>query len=622
MAELDREYPSLRARLIGMLALFAALFLGLTAYLYFSSRSIFADALERELTGDSDWMVAQISADPGLLENSSRTDSLCSAVAKYKGFRVTVIDTTGRVLADSHVPRAELSALENHRNRPEVQDALAGGWGHSWRHSSTLSTEMLYVARLLPKHKGYLRLAAGPVALNSFQNASLRVFALFLGLFLAASAAVTAWISRKISDPLLQLMKDRSAEASWPAGASPPRWEAEFREAEVLNRAFQGYVDQIRKLGGDVESERDKLVAILNQLEEGILILSGDGVVLAANPSSLTLLGLEPRAAGALAEGSPNDAASPGSKVRSARGRPACVGQSAEKVLKQKSLIHWVRDAALPDRPPFLHIDKGVDSPFDLLCHLAALESSGGAREYLLTVIDVTEFRHLDRVKSEFVANASHELKTPLSSIKGYAEALLEGALNDAKVRGPFVTKIHANALRLERLIQDLLNLSQLEANPVPKEIEALPLRGYVNAAANLYRDNLEAAGIRLENHVPEDLRVLMEPRDLELILNNLVGNAVKYNRPGGKVKVGVETSSVKLFVKDTGIGIPAEMLPRIFERFYRADASRARKDGTGLGLAIVKHAAAKYGIAVGAESVLGEGSRFVLDLGKVVEVT
>lgn len=588
MGDLDREHPSLRAHLIGMLGIFAALFLGLTVYLYVTSRSIFADALERDLSGDLEWMASLIAEDPGLLDSPARADSLCRAVSRFKGFRLTLIDTAGRVRADSHVLPAQLGSLENHRDRPEVAAARVSGWGHAWRNSSTLGIEMLYVARKLPNQEGYLRGAAGPTALWSFQKASIRVFALFLGLFLAASLAVTWWISRKISSPLLHLI---DAGIQGAGDGTTPRWEAEFREAEVLNRAFRGYVGEIRKLGGDIEKERDKLVAVLNQLEEGIVILSSDGIILAANPSSMRLLG---------------SAVSPS----------AWIGGPAHQALRHQALVAWVAEAEAPDRPPVLHLDKGPEAPFDLLCHLAALDSETGPREYLLTLINVTEFRHLDRVKSEFVANASHELKTPLSSIKGYAEALIEGALSDTKVREPFVRKIHSNALRLERLVQDLLALSHLEANPAPKDTEPLPLRGYVNAAANLHRQGLEASGIRLENHVADDVRVIMEPRDLELILNNLVGNAVKYNRPGGKVKLWVDIGdSVRLSVKDTGIGIPEDMLPRIFERFYRAGAARASKEGTGLGLAIVKHAAHKYGMTVSAESIIGEGSRFIVDI-------
>ncbi|MEO7426301.1 MAG: histidine kinase dimerization/phospho-acceptor domain-containing protein, partial [Fibrobacteria bacterium] len=451
MSDIERQYPSLRARLIGMLGIFAALFLGLTIYLYFASRTLFAEALQRELSGDLEWLAGTIQAQPQLLTDPALSDSLCKAVAGYKGFRITFIDSTGRLLADSHVPRGDLENLENHLARPEVRMAMETGWGHAWRYSNTLERGMLYVARKVPDRACYLRMAAGPVTLNSFQKASFKVFALFLTLFLGASLAITWWISRKISTPLLQLI-DTGGGRTDPD--KPPRWEAEFREAEVLNQAFRGYVVQIRALGREVEMQRDKLVAVLNQLDEGILILSSSGTVVAANPSSLRLLG-----------------------AVDTKDATAWVGRSLRELLPHSLLVPWLEAAESPERTPMMHVDKGEDSPFDLLCHLAPMDPRADSdREYLLTLLDVTEFRHLDRVKSEFVANASHELKTPLSSIKGYAEALLEGALDNAKVRAPFVGKIHANALRLERLVQDLLSLSHLEANPDPKDTEPLPL--------------------------------------------------------------------------------------------------------------------------------------------------
>jgi two-component system phosphate regulon sensor histidine kinase PhoR len=591
MASLERRHPSLRAHLIGMLGLFAALFLALTVYLYIASRGLFADALQRELSGDLEWLAGTLRARPDLLADPARADSLCRAISRYKGFRVTLIDGSGRVLADSHVPRADLGTLENHASRPEVRMADARGLGHSWRYSVTLGRGMLYVAYKVPELGCYLRMAAGPVTLNAFQMAALRVFMLFLGLFLAASLAVTWWISRKISSPLLHLTEAGAGGADpLPPGSPTPRWEARFREAEVLNAAFQGYVDRIRALGAEVQRQRDKLASVLDQLDEGIVILSAEGRVVAANPSSLRLLG-------------------------ASGGAQAWAGRPLREAVPNGPLARWASEPASPERPPVIHIDKGPDAPYDLLCHLAPLEPAADGREYLLTLLNVTEFRHLDRVKSEFVANASHELKTPLSSLKGYAEALLEGALDDPKVNRNFAKKIQDNALRLERLVQDLLSLSRLESNAPPRETEALPLRGYVAAAINLHRDAMDAAGIRAENHVAEDARVLMEARDLEVILDNLIGNAVRYNKPGGKIKAWTDTEGgdLKLSVKDTGIGIAQEMLPRIFERFYRADASRARKDGTGLGLAIVKHAAQKYGMTVSAESTLGEGSRFML---------
>lgn len=592
MRDLNRPYPSLRAHLIAMLSVFAALFLGLTLYLYLTSRTLFAEALKRELSGDLEWMASLISSDPDLLAVPVRADSLCRAIARFKGFRVTMIDSAGQVRADSHVPLRETGALENHRQRPEIIEADAKVWGYAWRYSNTIGMEMLYVARRLPNQKGYLRIAAGPTALWSFQKASLRIFALFLGLFMSGSLAVTWWISRKISSPLLHLIGTGSRGPDSPT----PRWEAEFREAEVLNQAFQGYVEEIRKLGGAVETERDKLVAIMNQLEEGIIILSDTGLVMAANPASIRLIGANTDA--------------------SDQSRSTWLNRPATELIKHKALKDWIGRIKESDRPPFLHVDKGSEAEFDLLCHVTNLDTTSTPRECLLTLIDVTELRNLDRIKSEFVANASHELKTPLSSIKGYTETLLDGALEDAKVRELFVKKIHNNALRLELLILDLLSLSQLEAHPELKATEPLSLRVYVNAAANLHRHELDSSGIRLENQIPDSVMVVVEPRDLEHILNNLIGNAIRYNKPGGKVKVWVESGdSLQLSVKDTGIGIPEDMLPRIFERFYRAAKSRASKEGTGLGLAIVKHAANKYGMTVTVESVLDEGSRFQVNI-------
>ncbi|MDQ3003666.1 MAG: PAS domain-containing protein, partial [Fibrobacterota bacterium] len=408
MKKIDREYPSLRAHLIGMLGVFAALFLGLALYLYLTSRSLFAEGLQKELSGDLEWMASITEADPRLLRDPARSDSLCKAVSRFKGFRVTIIDNAGNVLADSHIPRKSFGTLENHRSRPEVRMSELKGWGHAWRYSNTLGLGMLYVARKVPEQACYLRMAAGPATLDRFQNATLRIFVLFLALFSAAAGAIVWWISRKISSPLLQLTGEERSGSRDPE--SPPRWGARFREAEVLNEAIQGYVGQIRSLGREVEKQRDKLVAVLNQLEEGILILSANGDVVAANPSSLKLLG---------ADGG-------------SRGPSAWLGRPLREMLPESPLLAWVDAARSPDRTPIMHVDKGPGAPFDLLCHLAPLDAvaegvTGG--EFLLTLFDVSEFRHLDRVKSEFVANASHELKTPLSSIKGYAEALMEGAM-------------------------------------------------------------------------------------------------------------------------------------------------------------------------------------------------
>jgi two-component system, OmpR family, phosphate regulon sensor histidine kinase PhoR len=596
-------HPSIRARLQVLLALFALAFLALAFFQYGMARRLFITMLEHDLRGDVIMLSERLEADKAILA-PARIDSLCKAISPRKGFRITVTDSEGVVIGDSHVPADKLSEVENHRYRPEFVGASREGWGTHLRSSATVRQEMVYVAHRLPSGH-YLRIAAGSPALEGFRRIALTSVGLYLGLFILGALFVTLWVWRRISLPLLQLQRGQHETDK------PLRWNAPFREAEVLNQAFDAYVGDIRRLHATVAKEHDRLIEVLNLLEEGVLLLSPTGEVHNLNPAAVKLL----------APGESSSQVTYASASNPASGSSAIditadwVGRNLAELAAIPDLAVFLHDVSRGERPPVLLIDKSEACPRDLLCHLRSLRGDGG--EWLLTLVDVSEFRQLDRVKSEFVANASHELKTPLASIRGYAESLIDGAMHDTKAREPFIRKILHNALRLESLIGDLLSLSRLEADKGPRNVEPLPLRRYFNQAAGIYRVGLESAGIRFENHVPEEIEVLAEPRDLELIVNNLFGNAVKYNKPGGKVKVTWDTlpHGGRLTVKDSGVGIPAAMLPRIFERFYRADASRARQEGTGLGLAIVKHACQRYQFTVKAESEMGEGSRFIVEI-------
>ncbi len=387
-------------------------------------------------------------------------------------------------------------------------------------------------------------------------NLPLFAFLLVLLAAMAAGAGMASfWISPRLRRPFLRLQK----------------------EAEAAGKISSG-----------LRQERDRLRTVLDRLEEGVLLLNGRGIILAVNPSAQRLLPLRPDAV-------PLD------------------GKPFGEVVAHEGLCQWIGDAN-PKRLPVFQADRSAECVFDLLCHLRPLQPSDPNGEFLLTVMDVTRFRNLDRAKTDFVANASHELKTPLSSILGYTEAIFDGAMENPKMLEHFLRKVHDNALRLQNLVKDLLSLSQLE-NQGPARAEPLPVRGFAQAAWNQHRIEAERNGIRFENRIPENLIWSMEPRDLDLLVGNLIGNAVRYNRPGGKVQVEWDEDARVLEVRDTGQGIPPEMLPHIFERFYRGDPARARGDGTGLGLAIVKHAAQRYGIVVSAESALGEGSRFSLEV-------
>ncbi len=583
------EHPSLRSQLQGLLALFVVAFMIMAIGQSYFARKLFLQALERDLHGDVAMVSERIENESDLLR-PGRTDSLCKSISMHKGFRITIADSDGTVIGDSHVPRSGISAMENHRFRPEFESATQTGWGANLRSSATLHQEMIYVAHRLNDGR-FVRVAAGSEALRGFRNIIFISGGLYILLFVLGALIIGVWVWRRISLPLLRLQNLP------PDSSSPLRWDAHFREADALNQVFEAYVADIRRLHSAVAKEHGRLSQVLHLLEEGVLLLSPTGEMRTLNTAAVKLLREDLDPLPTIGH-TPKD----------------WVGRNLGEVSPLPELAAFLCDVMRGERPPVLLIDKSDTFPRDLLCHLCSLSGSEG--EWLLTLVDVSEFRQLDRVKSEFVANASHELKTPLASIRGYAEALIDGAIEDPKARDPFVRKILHNALRLESLIGDLLSLSRLEADKGPRNPEPLPLRRYLNQAAVLYRSGLESAGIRFENHVPEGIHVTCEPRDLELIVNNLVGNAVKYNKPGGKVKITWEEmrDGGRLSVKDSGVGIPTAMLPRIFERFYRADASRARQDGTGLGLAIVKHACQRYHFQIKAESTVGEGSRFLID--------
>jgi two-component system phosphate regulon sensor histidine kinase PhoR len=584
--------PSLLSRLFLLLGILGCGFLLLSVYLYRNTERLLTTELEAGFAGDLRWLKAQVEADPGLLA-FPRADSLAKAFSAAKGYRVTIIDPAGRVTGESHVPRDLVAQVENHAHRPEVEEARAKGMGVSRRMSTTVREEMLYMAVRLDPDGWILRVAAGPSTLESFADIGWRTALAAAALFLLASMVIALWVSRSISRPLLRI-RDGARDVS-----KPLWWDAPFREAEILNEAFTEYAGAVQRLTGEVRAERDRLLALVDRLEEGVVLLDRSGRVRAANASALRLLPLR-------------DPSWP------------LEGRSFRDAVGHDGLARWVagersRGASGESREGVYQVEKGgepgAESAVDLLCHMRVLRAGGVEEETLLTVVDVTSFRNLDRAKTDFVANASHELKTPLSSILGYSETLLDGAGDDPVARANFLRKIHSNAVRLQALVQDLLNLSQIESGSASPRAVPLRVCDFVQQAWDHHRAVAELRGVRFENRVPWDLAWRMEPWDLDLMLGNLVGNAVKYNSPGGKVRVEWDAEARRLGVRDTGPGIPAEALPRIFERFYRGGVSRAGNDGTGLGLAIVKHAAQRYGVAVSAESVLGEGSRFLLEV-------
>jgi two-component system phosphate regulon sensor histidine kinase PhoR len=254
-----------------------------------------------------------------------------------------------------------------------------------------------------------------------------------------------------------------------------------------------------------------------------------------------------------------------------------------------------------------------------LQVNAAAISNSAGEREGTILVFhDLTRLKQLERAREEFVANVSHELRTPLSLIKGYVETLLDGARNNPEVSGRFLKIIERNTQRLDLLIQDLLTISALESNRMKLNLQPVALRALVDKIFSDMKPNADNKGITLANQLPE-LTAMADTNRLEQVFANLLDNAVKYGRPQGHVAIGgkkLENGKLEIFAQDDGPGIPADSLPRVFERFYRVDKARSREQGgTGLGLSIVKHIVQAHGGDVRVESELGKGATFYFTL-------
>jgi two-component system, OmpR family, phosphate regulon sensor histidine kinase PhoR len=527
---------------------------------------------------------------PGLQARAQR-------YARILGARVTVIGADGTVLAESD--RESIREMENHAGRPEVRQALAGTVGSDVRRSATLGRDLLYVAVPLEREgrrRGVLRLA---LPTHDVDEARVLVRRTVLGgalLAVAVAAVIGLFVSRRVTRPLrgMEAAARRMAEGDL-RQAVPVAGSDEIAALGVaLNRTAVALREKIERLG----DEQAKVRTILDGMTEGVVALDDRGRLLLLNPAGRMMFGVE--------NGAPE-------------------GRSFLEVIRQKGLLDLVEEVRSSGAPVRHELELGFPVNRVVAARGAPLGLGGEAAGVLLVLHDVTELRRLERVRSEFVANVSHELRTPLTCIKGYLETLLDGALDDRAHARRFLEVAGTHAERLERLIDDLLELSNIESGRVTLVPMRLDLGDVVTGVAAMFERRTTQNHQTLERAVPPDLAVRADRDRLVQILVNLVDNAVKFTLEGGRVRIeagpGPE-GRVEVRVRDTGIGIPSTDLPRITERFYRVDKTRSREvGGTGLGLAIVKHLVQAHGGELRIESALGHGTTvsFTLPAGERV---
>jgi len=516
--------------------------------------------------------------------------SIAISLGTLIGHRVTLIDPSGRVRGDTEFPADALPGLENHATRPEVLQALATGIGSSMRYSKSTDLNRMYVAiRAGPPGLAIVRVSTTLATIDA-QIDSVEWAVLVAGLVAIGLAALFAWVgSRHYARPLVEL----TAAAQAIAEEHPPAFpDSRIPEIAQHARALHAMHGQLVNRFSDLRAERAESEALVEAMSDGVIATDTKGTIQTCNAAARRLLRLDAVAA-----------PPPLAELFHEKESRALV----DDVLLGREI--GLRELRLADRSVVV---TGRPLP------------GGGT---LLVLRDISELRHLETVRRDFVANVSHELKTPLTAITGYAETLVAEAPPESQTE-KFAATILAHAHRMQRLVEDLLDLSRIESggwrpHPVPLDV--------VTATRDAWAPFAERArdgGVEFKIAVASGAeRITADPDALRQILTNLFDNALRHMPRGGRVTVMVEPgpggSGISLAVADTGTGIPEEHLPRIFERFYRVDTSRSREQGgTGLGLAIVKHLVEAHGGRVSAESALSRGTTIRLAFPTRVAVT
>ncbi|HIW74790.1 MAG TPA: HAMP domain-containing protein [Firmicutes bacterium] len=509
------------------------------------------------------------------------------AAARLAGeeLRITLIAEDGTVLGDSETDPA---GMANHAGRPEVRQALETGEGRDIRRSDTTGEREMYraVTQTMPDGSRVVFRASLSLEGEGRMQATLWGCGL-IGMFMGLVAALFAahYSAGRLMEPLQELT---GAARRIAAGETGVRVAAAPDEMGELSGAFNRMTERLAAAHAELEYSSERMAGILQGMDDGVIALDADGRITLLTRRARELLGAVPSEASRLEECGGNYLAVQGLLERAM--------ESGEPVRETLAL------AGPPERILQVYAARVKET------------REGGA---LAVFSDVTRIRKLEIMRSEFVANVTHELKTPLTSIRGYIELLKSGPRDEETARS-FYEIIEIEAERLQKLTDDLLQLSEIESGARGGENESVGVEEALGQICESLRPEAEGRGIAFRLQVEPGLRVGASPRRFHQLMKNLMENAVKYNRDNGSVAVTAqkERGVAVIRVADTGIGIPAEHLGRIFERFYRVDKGRSREQGgTGLGLSIVKHIVSLYGGDIQVESEAGTGSAFTVRL-------
>lgn len=560
-------------------------------------RGVFLDRLEDEMSRQARQYTATLTV---TMTDGESLQAMTQSVGVAADARFTVIDSEGWVLADSEADPANLA---NHADRPEVKQALAGNEARERRRSATLGKEEVYVAVPLPQSgaawsQGVVRIAQPADRIDAMLAASWRIPLVVWAILLLPMLAVAYLLTRSITRPLERL---RQMTAKVASGDFSHRTSV-HRDDELgeLAGSLNSMATQLETRDTELRVEMERSREILTAMSEGVLVVDAAGRLLRSNPAAGRILGVD---------------------LSQSLGAPLVV---AARSFPSQTLAEKARKAGAA-------ITEVVELPGgrSLSVEVIPLRGAGGALEgggpMLFVMRDETARRATERMRRDFAANVSHELKTPLAGLSLLAQTLSTAVREDPEQAEKFVAQLSAEVGRLTELIRDLLTLSRLEETEARAEKAFLPVDLALLAAQTIeeIRPRAEAKRHELVLDAPESLVIQGDETGLRTLMRNLLDNAVRYTEPGGHITVGVRAYEdqdrrgwVVVTVADDGVGIPLADQQRIFERFYRVDKARSRETGgTGLGLSIVRHVAEEHGGSVRVQSTVGVGSTFTVRL-------
>ncbi|MEW9698330.1 two-component system histidine kinase PnpS [Paenibacillus sp. SI8] len=553
------------------------------------------DNMEREL------MVISATGDWNRKGSDSELISYYTAQAKRikesTKARLTFVRADGKVLGDSD---QNPDQMDNHLSRPEISAAIASGVGYTTRFSDTLKEKMLYAAIPVKDGEqltGFLRIAMSLEQVDETIRNLWYFLITGLAILFIIAGIVSYRIARGITRPIEKITSVAQQITNMNYESRVPSYSNDEvgQLGQAINRMSESLQQQMERIQ---ENER-RLQGVMENMMSGIMMIDREERIMLLNPSAEYILGFSAQ---------------------------ELLGKKYNEAKQQFEFTKLIQECietreAIRDEMIFYYpAERILDINLNPIAHEDE-EWSG----VLIVISDITAVRRLERMRSEFVANVSHELKTPIAAVKGFAETLLAGALNDKETAVSFLQIIFDESERLNRLIGDILELSKIESKRIPMQFSPVYLPEFLEKSLSVLRKEAEKKHIELSLQVDDDIYIEADEDRLRQIFINLLSNGISYTQEGGKVKVRVEPlemnadgdyERLRFVVSDTGIGIPKKDLPRIFERFYRVDKARSRSSGgTGLGLSIVKHLVELHKGSIRVDSEVGVGTKFTIEL-------